>query len=104
MLVKNNTQIEEGKTIGLRFITGEEVICKVTTANDTEIVIHKPLHLVHTDQGPAFAPLFQMIADDEDPTIYKANVLGHFKPDTKVKDMYESAISDFVLPKSKIIV
>jgi len=104
MLVQKSTALTEGEVFGFRLITGEEMICKVCSVSDTEIVVHAPLQLVTTPDGGAFAPVLNMIADGNDPTFYKTNLLAHYVPADNLKTAYESAISEIILPQTSGII
>jgi len=104
MLVEKSTALVKDGIFGFRLITGEEMICKVCSINDTEIVVHSPLQLVTTPEGGAFAPVLNMIADGTNATFYKSNLLAHYVPEPNLKTAYLSAISDIILPQQSSII
>lgn len=103
MLIKTTPQLKENEIAGLKLVTGEEIICKVLSVNDKEIVVQAPLHLMQGPQGVAFVPIIGMAEPKSDLVLYKANVVGFFDPDKQYKSAYSTAISDIILPMEKKI-
>lgn len=105
MLVdKSITTIATGKITCLKLITGEEVIAKVVSADAREIVVSDPLFLASTPEGPAFAPILQLIAEGTNPTIYMRLIGMHYTPHENVLNAYEEATSTIIMPKKSGII
>ncbi len=103
MLIRTSPQLKENEIAGLKLVTGEEIICKVLSINDKEIVVQAPLHLAQGPQGVAFVPYVGMAEPKSDLVLHKANVVGFFDPDKQYKAAYSTAISDIILPMEKKI-
>ena len=52
MLVTNNI----GEVVSIKLVSGEEIIGKLEKSDDQDVMLHKPLLLLMTKDGPAFHP------------------------------------------------
>lgn len=105
MLVTNQaqTELENGKVFGFKLATGEEIIGKVTAVKDATVSVSKPHFLTQTPEGVAFAPALTMMSETVDPVITRSNLVMFFEPDAQFITAYDAAMSDIIVPDSKIL-
>lgn len=105
MLVTNKTQtvLENGKVLGFKLATGEEILGKVTAVNNGAISVNKPHFLTQTPEGVAFAPALSMMSEEIDPVITQSNLVMYFEPDSAFKTAYTDAMSEIIVTQNNII-
>lgn len=104
MLISKRSQLTEGEIISFKISSGEEIIGKVVSFNDTEVVVHRPFQLAATQTGLTLMPFLMMASDDVDPAFKFSSIVAIYRPAASFKTAYESTASDLVLPESKKII
>jgi hypothetical protein len=104
MLIQNTPQLKENETTCLLLTSGKEIICKVLSISDTEVVVHAPLQLMQTPDGVAFGPMMVMAEPKTAVVLYRTGISGHFAPEKEVMSAYASATSELVVPAAKKII
>jgi hypothetical protein len=102
----------EGDVVCFRISTGEEIVGKLISDTDTQLVIGKPVLCglqAHPETGQpslGFGPFMTTVANNDKAVFYKANVLvAPAAPRQDIKDAYIQATSSIVTPpKSGLIV
>jgi hypothetical protein len=107
MLQIKDTQIEQNEIYGLKLTSGDDVIGKVVSVTDTQLVVSEPLGLVMVPQAngqPAaqFAPMLMMLDENSDPVFDRKNVVAFYKPAAQFRDAYERAVSNILIPDQSI--
>lgn len=104
MLVRKDTQLKEDEVISFKLSSGEEIIGKVVSFNDKEVVVHRPFQLAATQTGLTLLPFLMMANDNSDPTFRFSSIVATYAPASSFKTAYESSSSDLVLPQAKKII
>ena len=103
MLVDKGNGLEEGVVYGLRSPSVGEIIAKVVSVNDTEVVVQQPLQLVQMQEGAGLVPAFPM-ADEDKPVVIPRNNLLYYPVNSDVEAGYSSSTSGLVVPKNQGII
>lgn len=61
MLKTNNNLLVEGNFIGVKFVTGEDVLCRVGEVTPTEVTLLRPHFITAAEGGMAFMPWPTMV-------------------------------------------
>lgn len=64
MLKEENSYLKEGAIIGVKFMSGEDIMTKVGKISDGVVELLLPHALISTDEGPAFMAWPSMINDE----------------------------------------
>ena len=65
MLKTNNNLFVEGNFIGVKFVTGEDVLCKVGAVTETDVTLLRPHFITAAEGGMAFMPWPTMVNYEE---------------------------------------
>lgn len=104
MLIRKDTQITVNEVISFKLSSGEEIIGKVVSFSDKEVVVHRPFQLAATQSGLTLLPFLMMADDNLDPTFRYSSIVATYAPASSFKTAYESAATDLVLPQAKKII
>ncbi len=99
--------IKKDDVIAMKLVSGEEVIAKVVTNDETMLTVNKPLTLIHTPKGIAMSQ-YMLMQDMTSPiSIAKEKVMIMTKANTMAADQYTQTLSSIKKPtqeeKSSII-
>ena len=99
--------ITKDDVIALKLVSGEEVIAKVVTNDETMLTVNKPLTLIHTPKGIAMSQYILMQDMTVPVSIDKEKVIVMTKANTIASDQYTQTLSSIKKPtqqeKSQII-
>ena len=99
--------IKKDDVIALKLVSGEEVIAKVVTNDETMLTVNKPLTLIHTQKGIAMSQYILMQDMTVPVSIDKEKVIVMTKANTIASDQYTQTLSSIKKPtqqeKSQII-
>lgn len=102
MLLDKKYDLEEGTVYGLRSPAIGEVIAKVVSVNDTEVVVQQPLQLVQAGDGNVgLAPAIPF-SDDSKPIVMPRKGLLYYHVSDDTKSSYTSATTGLVVPSQGI--
>lgn len=87
-----------------KLVTGEEIITKVTSEDDKEYTIEKPLQMGMTQRGLQFAPTVIMMDPDKAIQLPKDKVIFQGPPVPELESQYESATTGIALPQKGSII
>ena len=97
MLVE--TKYKQNDIITIALISGQEVLGKLISEDDTSIVIRRPLTIAFGPQGAAFQP-FTMTGDSEgEVSFMKDKVVAVLKTNKETTEGYRAATSGLVVPE-----
>jgi len=113
MLKSNTLAIQD--VAALKLMSGEELIGKVVSLDEKEIVISNPAILVmqrqqnpqtgEVEAGMAWGPFMMALDDEANLTVSMAGVVSKFKARKEISDAYNVNNSSLELPqKSSIII
>lgn len=77
-----------GDVVSLKLSSGEELIARLTTEDNTHVTLTKPLTLVATEQGVAFAPFMFTISPETKIKVKINNVTCIVKTAKDAADTY----------------
>ena len=99
--------IKKDDVIALKLVSGEEVIAKVVTNDETMLTVNKPLTLIHTPKGIAMSQYILMQDMTVPVSIDKEKVIVMTKANTVASGQYTQTLSSIKKPtpeeKSQII-
>jgi len=86
MLRETNNLLVAGNYVGIKFVSGEEILCKIGEVSDTVKLI-RPHFIAQTAQGVVFMPWPQLVNHEDEAshtiTVSKDKILASFglRPD-----------------------
>ena len=99
--------IKKDDVIAMKLVSGEEVIAKVVTNDETMLTVNRPLTLIHTPKGIAMSQYMLMQDMTVPVSIDKEKVIVITKANTIASDQYTQTLSSIKKPtpaeKSNII-
>jgi hypothetical protein len=99
--------IKTDDIIALKLVSGEEVIAKVVTNDETMLTVNKPLTLIHTPKGVAMSQYILMQDLTVPVSIDKEKIIVLTKANSIASDQYTQTLSSIKKPtpqeKSQII-
>jgi hypothetical protein len=97
--------IEKNKIVTIKLVTGEEIIAKIFDHNENKIIVQKPLVIMMSPQGLAFATFVPTMDHSNNVEIDKNNIIVIGPTNDKVAKEYSNATSPIKTPpKSSLIV
>jgi hypothetical protein len=88
----------------IRFRSGEDVLCDLTSETDTEITVDNALVAVPQGQGQlGFAPWSPLSKENEPITIPRDFVVYITEGNPDIVEQYEGLFATLVTPKKKLI-
>lgn len=100
MKIPNNDNI-----ITIKLVTGEEVVAKLKSTDDTSVTITKPVVIMMSPQGLAFGSFTPTMDSTEGLTLNKTAIMSVGLTLDKVAKEYTNATSSIKTPpKSSLIV
>lgn len=100
MKIPNNDNI-----ITIKLVTGEEVVAKLKSTDDTSVTITKPVVIMMSPQGLAFGSFTPTMDSTEGLTLNKTTIMSVGLTLDKVAKEYTNATSSIKTPpKSSLIV
>jgi hypothetical protein len=99
--------IKKDDVVALKLVSGEEVIAKVVTNDDSILTVNKPLTLIHTPKGIAMSQYILMQDMTVPVQIAKEKVIVMTKANSIASGQYTQTLSSIKKPtpeeKSNII-
>lgn len=105
MLKTKTATLEKDNILILRFITGEEIMGKVVSVSDAEIVLSHPYAVGMTQEGIGIGPFTVTInpAVTEVP-FTRSVVVAYYEPKSDFVEYWREKSSGLTLPKKGLIV
>lgn len=97
MLIQTKYTANDIITISL--MSGQEVLGKFTSEDDTNIVLHEPLVIAFGQQGAAFQTFTVSGDASGDVSFRQDKIVSILKTNNETTEAYKSATSSIVLPK-----
>lgn len=88
----------------LKLINGDEVIAKVTSQTDGDLIVENPFVLIMGQQGMQFSPMLIMGDPDVPVTLYKSSIAANAAPAKNMLQGYEKATSKIAIPSKQGII
>jgi hypothetical protein len=86
-----------------KFVTGEEIIAKVTKEEGNEISLSTPLQMVMSQRGAQFAPWMMMAGQDALVVVNRDKIVAQAIPSPELESQYESVTTGIALPQKSSI-
>jgi hypothetical protein len=96
--------ITTGDIWTLKLNSGEELVAKVTSVTDIDIVLHDPLSVAPGPQGVGLIPSLFTADPKGETRLNKSSIAIYAITDESVKTKYTQATSNLIVPETKKLI
>ena len=86
-----------------KITTGEELLARIDSVTDTELMLYRPCSLGMTQNGPSLNKWLVFADKDQPLMMLRSCIIAHATPDDEVRSHYESITSNIVKASADIL-
>jgi len=100
-MLLEHIKLKKDEILIFKLSSSEEIIAKIASVNDTELVLKNACMLIQTQNGPTLIPYLMMGNFEKPLTCHIQNIVAYQEPEPGFLKAYEGSLSSIIVPQKQ---